>query len=111
MISDQDLREKIEMLVKCLLSFTVIVFHMMKLLVKIVIIKLFARINIFKNVLLPTCVIFVIENIIEGTLHLRELFLTIKITRFYIYITSAQKHFEDFCVHFWKWNIYLKINK
>ena len=43
---DQDLSKKIALLVKLLLPFFVIVFNMKKVLV----IKLFARINVFKRV-------------------------------------------------------------
>ena len=41
---------KMEILVKLWLSFSIIAFNMMKLLVKTFIIKLFARINVFKKV-------------------------------------------------------------
>ena len=45
-----DLREKMAILVKPLLSFFIIVFNMIKLLVKTFIIKLVAQINLFKKV-------------------------------------------------------------
>ena len=44
-IYDQDLREKIDILVQLLLLFSIIVFNIMKILVKTFIIKPFVRIN------------------------------------------------------------------
>ena len=55
MICDCDLGEKMEISVKLLLSFSIIVFNMMKILVKTFIIKIFAWINVFKIVWLPFC--------------------------------------------------------
>ena len=49
MIYDQDLREKMEISAKLLLSHSVIIFNMIKFLLKTFTIKLFARINEFKN--------------------------------------------------------------
>ena len=43
-------QEKMEILVKLLLSFSIIVFNMIKLLFKTFLIKIFAQINVFKKV-------------------------------------------------------------
>ena len=51
--------------------------------------KLSARTNAFEKVLQPFCANFFMKNMIQGTPYLRELFLTIKITWFYIHITST----------------------
>ena len=50
MIFDYDLSEKIKMFAKILFLLSIIVFAMMKLLVKLFIIELFAQSNIFKQV-------------------------------------------------------------
>ena len=57
---------------------------MIKLPAKLFIIKLFARINAFKKMYLPFCVTVFIQNMIQGILHLRELFLAIKKQGFFI---------------------------
>ena len=57
---------------------------MIKLPVKLFIIKLFPRINVFKKMELPFCVTFFTENMMQRTLHLRELFLAIKKQGFFI---------------------------
>ena len=49
MICDQDLREKMDILVKLLLWLSIIVMSMMKLLIKTFVIKTFARINALKK--------------------------------------------------------------
>ena len=46
---EHDLRKEIEILTKLLFSFSIIVFNMMKLLVKLFIMKLIAQTNIFKS--------------------------------------------------------------
>ena len=65
MIYDQDLREKMEISAKLLLSHSMIIFNMIKFLLKTFTIKLFARINEFKNAKLFFCVIFIIKNMIR----------------------------------------------
>ena len=50
MIFDYDLSEKIKMFAKILFLLSIIVFDMMKLLVKLFIIEIFAQSNIFKQV-------------------------------------------------------------
>ena len=54
----------------------------MKILVETFIIKLFVRISVLKKYSYLICVILFIQNMMNG-IHLRELFLTIKITRLY----------------------------
>ena len=58
MICDQDLSEKMEIIVKLLLSFSVIVFDMMKLLIKTFIMKVYTRIDVFKEISITFCVTF-----------------------------------------------------
>ena len=64
MICDQDYRDRMEILVKFLLSFSVIVLNIMKLLIKTFLMELFSQINRFKKVQMTFCVISLIQNMI-----------------------------------------------
>ena len=64
MICDQDYRDRMEILVKFLLSFSVIVLSIMKLLIKTFLMELFSQINRFKKVWMTFCVISLIQNMI-----------------------------------------------
>ena len=65
--------------------FSVVAFHMIKLLLHFFIIKLFAQINVLKNIALP---------------RVRNFFSDNYITRFYVGITSLENRFEIFCAYF-----------
>ena len=89
MIYDKDLREKIGILLKILFSFAVIVFNMMKLLVKTFTMKLFAQINKFRKSIDTFLCDFLYSKFDVRHCSLERTVSAIKIIQFFISKTST----------------------
>ena len=99
MICDQYVREKIKVSVNLLVSFSFILFNMIKLPYKTFVIELLLKLMYSKKSIATFLCDFIYSKVM-GTSYLRELILAMKISRFYICMTPAQKYFEDFCAQF-----------
>lgn len=94
MIYDQDLREKIDILVQLLLLFSIIVFNIMKILVKTFIIKPFVRINeIHKKRAIFLCHFFYLKYDIRYFSFEKAVYIC---HDYLVCSFFTLKHFEDF---------------